>query len=183
MRWCLRTCQRKSRSVCYMPMAIFGPFSSVRLQIASDPRFRLACTYVAEALRSGSKESERIARIAAGVTERVELEAGNFALEQVYVPRVRAEAFFESHRRFIDVQVLVAGEELMEVKDISLLTVAAPYQPERDLIKYADIADASVLKLRAGDVAIFFPEDGHMPSLRWRNAEVARKTVVKVPVA
>jgi biofilm protein TabA len=68
------------------------------------------------------------------------------------------------------------------VQDVSRLVVSDPYNPERDLIKYADSADPALLKMRAGDVAIFFPEDGHMPSLRWRTAGLVRKTVVKVPV-
>ncbi len=121
-------------------------------------------------------------RIALGVTERIELEGGAFALEQVYQPKARPEGFFESHRKYIDVQVIVAGEELMEVEDIARLVVSEPYNPERDFIKYADTAVASVLRMRAGDAAIFFPADGHMPSLRWRGDGLVRKSVVKVPV-
>lgn len=165
-----------------MPMAIFGPFSSIQQQVAADPRFRAASAYVAEALQAHSVAAQRLARLAAGVTERIDLSGGSFALDQVYVPRLRPDGFFESHRKYIDVQVIVAGEELMEVQDISRLVVSDPYNAERDLLKYADSADTSVLKMRAGDVAVFFPEDGHMPSLRWRNADVVRKTVVKVPV-
>jgi biofilm protein TabA len=163
-------------------MAIFGPFSSIQGQVAADPRFRAACQYVAEALQAHSVAAQRIAGLAAGVTERIELSGGSFALDQVYVPRLRPDGFFESHRKYIDVQVIVAGEELMEVQDISRLVVSEPYSAERDFIKYADSADTSVLRMRAGDVAVFFPEDGHMPSLRWRNADLVRKTVVKVPV-
>ena len=164
-------------------MAIFGSLSTVRAQLAADPRFKAAFDYVAEALQPGSTIRKRIEGVAVGVTERHDLAGGAFALEQTYLSKPRAEAFLESHRKYIDVQVIVAGEELMEVKDISQLSVSDPYAPERDLIKYADAADTSVLKMRAGDVAVFFPEDGHMPSLRWRNAELVRKTVVKVPVA
>lgn len=163
-------------------MAIFGPFSSVRQQAAADPRFAAALVYVADVLRAGSGAGARISRIVAGVTDRVDLAGGSFALEQVYVPRLRPDGFFESHRKYIDVQVIVTGEELMEVQDISRLVVSDPYNLERDLLKYADSADTSVLRMRAGDVAIFFPEDGHMPSLRWHNADLVRKTVVKVPV-
>lgn len=164
-------------------MAIFGPFSTVRSQVAADPRFSAACAYVAEMLQPGSAAARRIAGIASGATERIDLAGGSFGLEQVYPPRARPDGFFESHRKYIDVQVIVAGEELMEVRDITALTIAEPYNPERDFIKYADIADAAVLKMRAGDVAIFFPEDGHMPSLHWRGTGLVRKTVVKVPVA
>jgi len=163
-------------------MAIFGPFSTVRRQASSDSRFDAALAYVADALTSGSEAARRIAGLATGVTGRVDLAGGAFALEQVYVPKLRPEGFFESHRKFIDVQVIVAGEELMEVADVSQLTVSQAYLAERDLLKYADHMEASVLRMRAGDVAIFFPEDGHMPSLRWHNADLVRKTVVKVPV-
>jgi biofilm protein TabA len=163
-------------------MAIFGPFSSVKHQIASDSRFAAAIDYVAEALQEGSSVHERIRPLAAGVTERVELAGGAFALEQAYLPKARPDGFFESHQKYIDVQVIVAGEELMEVEDIGRLAVTHPYNPERDLVKYGDTAVASLLKMRTGDVAVFFPEDGHMPSLHWRGAGVVLKTVVKVPV-
>jgi biofilm protein TabA len=162
-------------------MALFGPFFQVKSQ-ASSARFEVALAYVEEALRVGSEAHARIGRVALGTTERIELAGGAFALEQAYLPKARPEGFFESHRRYIDVQVIVEGEELMEVEDIARLVVSAPYLPERDLIKYADTAVASVLRMRAGDVAIFYPEDGHMPSLHWRGTGLVRKTVVKVPV-
>jgi YhcH/YjgK/YiaL family protein len=164
-------------------MAIFGKFSTVRLQLQADERFYSALTYVEQALQASSEAGRRIAGIEVGKTERIDLAAGSFALEQVYVPKLRPDGFFESHRKYIDVQVIVAGEELMEVQDISRLVVSEPYLAERDFIKYADGTDPSVLKMVAGDVAVFFPEDGHMPSLRWRNPELVRKTVVKVPVS
>jgi beta-galactosidase beta subunit len=58
------------------------------------------------------------------------------------------------------------------------------YVAERDLITYVDGTDASLLRSVAGQVAIFFPVDVHMPSLQLRAAPVlVRKSVVKVPVA
>lgn len=162
-------------------MAIFGPFSQVKPQV-TDPRFAAALAYTEEVLRAGSAAHERLKRIAPGTTERVELAGGTFALEQPYHPKQRPEGFFESHRKYIDVQIIVLGEELMEVEDVSRLTVSQAYDPERDFIKYADTQTASVLRMRAGDIAIFFPADGHMPSLHWRGTGLVRKTVVKVPV-
>ncbi len=172
----------ESVASCAAGMAIFGPFAQIRNQV-SDPRFAVALAYVEEVLRAESEARMRIARVGVGTTERIELAGGAFALEQAYEPKARVDGFFESHRRYIDVQVIVDGEELMEVEDVSRLVVTLPYEAERDLIKYADSAEAAVLKMRVGDVAVFFPEDGHMPSLRWRGAGLVRKTVVKVPVA
>lgn len=163
-------------------MAVFGPFTGISERLSRDVSFAATVRYVTELLRVGSPAHVRVGRIAAGVTERIELEGGAFALEQVYRPKARPEGFFESHRKYIDVQVIVTGEELMEVEDIARLVVTEPYNPERDLIKYADTAAASVLRMRTGDAAVFFPADGHMPSLHWRGDGLVRKSVVKVPV-
>lgn len=164
-------------------MAIFGPYVTVKAQLESDSRFVAALVYAEEILLNGSLAHRRIsAAPVEPAAHRVELNGGAFGLEQVYAPKARSDGFFESHRKYIDVQVIVAGEELMEVEDVSRLTVSQDYNPDRDFLKYADTATASVLKMQAGDIAVFFPEDGHMPSLRWRGDGLVRKTVVKVPV-
>jgi biofilm protein TabA len=165
-------------------MAVFGPFLTVRDQLIHDVRFAAAFAYVGEMLSAGSAARTRIGRIAAGVTERIELAGGSFALEQVYHTKTRPEGFFETHRKYIDVQVIVEGAEWMELVEAAQLTIAEGYNETRDLIKYADITTASLLKLGAGDIAVFFPEDGHMPGLRPEGrVGLVRKTVVKVPVA
>lgn len=164
-------------------MALFGSFATVGASLTSDPRFAAALAYAEEILRPGTIARRRIEGLAAGTSEKVELADGAFAIDQVYESKARPDAFFESHRRYIDLQLLVEGAEWMEVCDISRLTVEQPYLEERDFIKYADVAGASVLKLSTGDAAIFFPVDGHMPSLRPEGvAGLVRKTVVKVPV-
>lgn len=162
-------------------MAVFGSLAAVRGQLAHDPRFTAAFDYVAQALEATSGVRQRINAVAAGATGRVELAGGSFALEQAYLSRPRAEAFLESHRKYIDVQAVVSGEEIQEVVDIARLTVEAPYNPERDLIKYLDFRDTSLLSAREGLVAVFFPADGHI-SRASAAPVLVRKTVVKVPV-
>jgi biofilm protein TabA len=164
-------------------MAQFAPFASLRAQ-HTGPQFAAAFAYVAEALQPGSTVQQRILGIAPGQkTDRVQLGGGTFAMEQVYHTKARPDAFFESHRKYIDVQVIIGGEEAIEVEDIARLTPTMEFNEERDLIKYADTTDASRLVMRAGDVALFFPADGHMPSLQLKGSQLVHKTVVKVPVA
>jgi biofilm protein TabA len=162
-------------------MAIFGSFSTVQAQLGGLIRFNAALAYVADMLDPKSAAHRRISRLASGASERIELTDGAFAIEQVYPAKLRPEGFFESHRKYIDVQVIVAGEEAMEVDDISRLVISEAYNPERDFVKYADTAAASRLMLRTGDTAIFFPVDGHMPGLKSAGPVLVRKTVVKVP--
>lgn len=164
-------------------MALLGSLATIRAQTARMGLFGPAFAYLDDVFRAGSPASSRLHSVAVGETKRVDLEGGAFALEQAYMSKARSEGFFESHRKYIDVQVVVEGNEIMEVAEISRLTVRQPYDAERDLIKYADCLDASVLRFRAGEAAVFFPVDGHFPSLRAGAAgTLVRKTVVKVPV-
>lgn len=165
-------------------MALWGTISSVRAQAPQTPVFGIAFSYIEELMRTGSTAHARIRAIARGEAQKIELGEGAFAIEQVYETKLRPEGFFESHRKYIDVQVIVEGEELMEVIDASGITVNQPYQEERDLITYRDTANASHLRVGAGHATVFFPVDVHMPTLRLGSAAVlVRKTVVKVPVA
>lgn len=164
-------------------MALFGSLSTVRAQLASSPAFELAFDYVARALTPGTPEAERIAAVPVGRTERVELGEGVFALEQAYEAKPVEEGKWEAHERMIDVQVVVSGRELMGVIEVSALTLAEDQRAERDLMFFAPAAGGSTLKVGAGGVAVFFPADGHMPSLADGAPAVVRKTVVKVPVA
>jgi biofilm protein TabA len=164
-------------------MAIFGSISTVRAQCAGLPYFAPAFAYLDEVLRPGSEAQGRIQALGVGESHKVELADGMFAIEQVYETKARPDGFFESHRRFIDVQVVLAGEEVMEVTEIGRLPVRVPYSDERDVIIYEDFAGAAVLPFRAGEAAVYFPVDGHMPCLRAGAAsQLVRKTVIKVPV-
>ncbi len=163
-------------------MALFGTLAAVRDQCGRLPEFRAALAYAAEALTPGSAAQGRILALAEGATHREELPDGAYAVEMAYRTKSRAEGFFETHRRYIDVQVLVAGEELMEVAPVSRLPMSQPYDAARDLIRHADYAGGSVLRLAAGEVAVFWPVDAHMPALAAARAALVRKTVVKVPM-
>lgn len=162
-------------------MAVFGSLPAVRAQLAHDERFTAAFDYVAEALATDSVVHRRIGGVAVGTTDRHDLTGGSFALEQAYLSKPRAEAFLESHRKYIDVQAVVTGEEIQEVADIARMIVDVPYSAERDLIKYLDFKYTSLLSAREGLVAVFFPMDGHI-SRAAGSPVLVRKTVVKVPV-
>ncbi len=164
-------------------MALIGSFSTLRMQAPQSPGFATAFAYVEEILREGSAARARLRGIASGGSQKIELAGGVFAIEQVYETKPRAEGFFESHRKYIDVQVIVEGEELMEVIELSRIVVRQPYNPDRDLLTYEDTTEASQLRVYAGQSTIFYPVDVHMPTLRIGSAPVlVRKTVVKVPV-
>jgi biofilm protein TabA len=165
-------------------MALFGSPATIRAQLAGSPSFERALAYVEDILRPGSEAHARLMAVATGETGRVELGDGVFALEQAYIAKPRAEGKWEAHKVYIDVQVIVSGDELMEVSDVARLTVAEDHTPARDILFFEQNLDGSVLRMRAGEIAVFYPVDAHKPSLAaGEPAALVRKTVVKVPVA
>ena len=57
-----------------------------------------------------------------------------------------------------------------------------PYNAEKDLAKYDMTEKASIIRFKKGGVAIFYPEDAHMPCAKMNESEKVVKTVVKVTV-
>ncbi|MEO5958621.1 MAG: YhcH/YjgK/YiaL family protein, partial [Opitutaceae bacterium] len=165
-------------------MALYGSIETIRAQAPRSDGFAIAFRYVDELFRPGSEIQARVRALRPGDKKKVEIGGGAFVLEETYQTKARADGFFESHRKFIDVQAIFEGEELMEVGDIARMKVRQPYNTDRDLIIYEDCPDASLLRVHAGQAAVFFPVDVHMPTLRVQATPVlVRKCVVKIPVA
>ena len=111
---------------------------------------------------------------------RCELAGGAYALVQEYQTQPAAGALFESHRRFIDIQYVASGSETVYFANLDQLK-AREYQPEKDYLPLE--GSGSALALQAGDFAVFFPQDGHLPSRFAGDLPGAvRKIVVKIPV-
>lgn len=163
-------------------MAIFGSLSTLRGQAPRTPAFAAALAYAAEILTPGSAAHARLLALAPGETVRIELGGGVHAMEQVYRTRAREEGRWESHRAHVDLQLLVAGEELVEVAEAAGLAVEEDRTPGADVILYAPAAPSGVLRLVAGGAALLFPPDAHLTGLATGPAALVRKTVVKVPV-
>jgi YhcH/YjgK/YiaL family protein len=163
-------------------MAVFGTLTTVRSQTAHLPWLQPAFDYLDELFTPGTEANQTLRSLAAGEMFRRELAGGNFALEQVYLTKPRAQGVYETHRKYVDVQVIFEGEEFMEVTDPGGLTVRDAYNPERDAMFYHDARHGSVLRLRAGDAAIYLPKDAHMGGLQVAGPQLVRKAVVKVPM-
>ena len=93
------------------------------------------------------------------------------------------EVKFEAHRRFIDIQLVVRGQEAIGVAPVPTLTTVEAYDSAKDIEFFAVPPQFSQLELRAGEFAVFAPGDGHRPSLHLDGPHVSRKAVVKVSVA
>jgi YhcH/YjgK/YiaL family protein len=113
---------------------------------------------------------------------RCDLDGDNcFALVQSYTTRPLAQAKFEAHRKYIDIQFIQAGRETMLWSPLAALTqVTEPYAAGKDVAFFANPSQWTPINLCAGQFAIFFPEDGHAPGLECGGPVAIRKTVIKI---
>jgi YhcH/YjgK/YiaL family protein len=90
---------------------------------------------------------------------------------------------FEAHRRYIDIQLVVRGQEAIGFAPAASLVTAEPYDAAKDIEFFAVPQESAALALHAGDFAVFAPGDGHRPGLNLEGPHISRKAVVKVSVA
>lgn len=115
---------------------------------------------------------------------RYDIEADDcFALVQSYTTRPVAQAKFEAHRIYADIQFIRAGNETILWSPLAALTqVTQPYTAEKDIAFYANPAQWTPVALHAGQFAIFFPADGHSPGLECGALSEVRKIVIKIRI-
>lgn len=100
------------------------------------------------------------------------------ALVSTYASKPRAPVSWEAHRRYIDIQVVLSGEELCGWAPIAQLTADGAYSEETDYAPFS--GSGTFLTLRPGLFAVFFPRDGHAPGLAVDESIAVRKLVLKV---
>jgi YhcH/YjgK/YiaL family protein len=94
--------------------------------------------------------------------------------------RTRSETLLEIHRRYIDIQLVLAGRDEMGWRALGdCHQPDGPYNADKDYQLFRDPAE-SWLSVPADHLAIFFPDDAHAPLVG--SGEI-HKVVVKVAVS
>lgn len=115
---------------------------------------------------------------------KIEIDDGMYANLQRYQTRVPESGKPEAHRKYIDVQFVVSGEEEMGWCPLHpCLKPFVDYDEEKDLIFYEELDPFSTIALHKGDFAVLFPNDVHRPcGSLYENPTDVTKVVVKVLV-
>ena len=91
-----------------------------------------------------------------------------------------AEARLEAHRNFIDLHLLLEGEESIGWRPTGeCRRLAAPYDAEKDCVLFDD-PPRVWLSLSPGSFAMFYPGDAHAPLV---SGGMVRKLVFKIAVS
>lgn len=106
---------------------------------------------------------------------------GGFFLVQKGTTKPLSEGKFEVHRKYIDVQIMLEGSELIGWENRSNLTTIVPYDPEKDMEFLSGNQDHTV-RIDAGMFWVGFPQDGHIPCRHTDTPRDYTKIVMKLPV-
>ncbi len=115
---------------------------------------------------------------------KVEIDGENvFALVQSY-ETVRADIVkFEHHKKYIDIQHVLAGEEIIGWVPAEQITITENYDTVRDVcFGTVERERMTPVYLKAGQLAVFFPDDAHAPRLSAHTPSSVLKIVIKVSV-
>jgi len=85
---------------------------------------------------------------------------------------------WESHRKYIDLQYVISGEEKIGVSPVSKATVIKDYNEETDLVNYA--AKGKIYAALPGTFFIFFPTYAHRPGITPAGNKADKKLVIKI---
>jgi YhcH/YjgK/YiaL family protein len=102
-----------------------------------------------------------------------------YFMVQEYTSKKHEDCKLEAHKKYIDIQYVVSGEELMGICTLGNQQLVEN-KPEKDVAFYK--GEISTVKLTAGMFAVLFPEDLHMPGMMSDTQQNVKKVVVKVMV-
>lgn len=162
-------------------MAIFGNIESVKSQV-DGTKFEKAFFYIQKLQDKNSLEYKSIYNIGLDECNKIVLDENSFVLEQAYITKDKKDCLFESHKKYIDIQYMFEGDEIMEVENVNNLLIETPYKEDLDYAKYTQSSSSSSLLIKENELAIFYPQDAHMPCIKIDENKKVIKAVFKIAV-
>ena len=101
-----------------------------------------------------------------------------FALVNEYNTKDESEGKLEAHKKYIDVQFVAKGSELMGFAPLENQKVLDDYNQQNDITFFT--GEKSFTQVDEGMFAIFFPTDVHLPGIKVNEKSYVRKVVIKV---
>jgi biofilm protein TabA len=86
---------------------------------------------------------------------------------------------FEAHHKYIDIQLLIQGEERCYYAPLQGLAASGSFDEQKDIGLYFGHEGIS-FPFSLDNFVIFFPHDAHMTSCNLHGKSKVRKVVVKV---
>jgi biofilm protein TabA len=116
-------------------------------------------------------------------SKRYDIDGDNlFATVSEYLSKNEETTNFEAHRKYIDIQYVISGKEVMNLAPLtSIKEVIIPYDATKD-IEFVTVDKAISFKAAPDKFFIFFPTDVHRPGIKDGVNSKVKKVVIKLKV-
>ncbi len=116
------------------------------------------------------------------VKGRHEVDGDNIYINAIeYDTKPEEECIFEAHRKYIDVMLLLEGEEQIGYTPLrNCKTVTMEYNEKDECCLARLEPEMMKVHMLPGDVCILFPEDAHAPSVQCEEVSHVKKLIAKV---
>lgn len=109
-----------------------------------------------------------------------QLSGGNRIMVMEGTTRSADGALFEAHRKFLDIQYILEGQEYVGWAPLEQTVLEGEFSEEKDIGMYSGKAD--FLRIAAGNCYVVFPEDAHAPTCHLDAPNAYKKMVIKLKV-
>ena len=114
---------------------------------------------------------------------RIEIDGDRlYASVSTYDTGSREERRFEAHKKYIDVQAVLEGEESIDVSLEKDLPSLEAYDEKKEVMFLKPPKEFASVVMKPGRFAVFYPHDVHRPGCNLRDRRRVRKIVVKVQI-
>lgn len=90
------------------------------------------------------------------------------------------EKLFEAHKKYIDIQITLSGDEWYGYNCVGNLKEEIPYDADKDAAFY--FGEGEYFQIPEGHFAMFMPGDAHNPCVYFRQQGLVRKIVIKIKI-
>ncbi|MFC1234724.1 YhcH/YjgK/YiaL family protein [Vibrio sp. F74] len=88
----------------------------------------------------------------------------------------------EIHKQYIDIQILLSGEEVYGYSNIISEEALKLVELENDVMFFDNVENEQFIKLQDGDFVIFYPNQAHRPLCASNDKPMAiKKAILKIP--
>ena len=98
-----------------------------------------------------------------------------------YKTRDDSEIKLEAHRKYIDIQYVITGNECMGYGIYENFKNTEKYNEDKD-VEFLEGKQYNYINVKEGEFVIFYPNDVHAPMLSVQKSENIKKAIVKIAI-
>ena len=109
-----------------------------------------------------------------------EIEGDNLFVNIVsYTTTTPEERFWEAHKKYIDVHMIIEGKESIDVSFCDDMQIKS-FDENRDFVELIGEEKANVNLINKGDFLICYPEDAHRTAIMCQQSQTIKKAIFKI---